>query len=418
MILYDKDTERYVLMLMIFKPELIPNIANEVGASDFFFDINREIFLIIQKLIKNQPRVDVATIYNEYKKEPAYIMSLTDDYQYVSAQNWKQYAETVRKFSMARGLVEVSKELEDITDKNVEEKIGSMTTGINKIAENRGGSDIRSIREVSGGTIERIEKAIDLNGKMSGYDWGLESLNKITDGIQKELIILGARASVGKTAGALKVMKDLAKRNIRCGYFSLEMTGEALNMRMLSDLTSIPMNKLRGGTLTAEQKDRICKCGIEMLSYPIYIVDKMRGEWPKIEARIRYMVRVLGVKVVFIDHISLIKYPDRSLKRYEQFSEISNGLQALQRELDIPIIALAQLGRESEGQMPTIADLRESGSFEQDADMVILMHRQRITDASITQVPTSWYVAKNRNGACGVARTMFYPQYSRFTDEE
>ena len=762
MTLYDKDIEKYVLMLMVYKPELIPNICNECGESDFYFDINKDIFRIINRLKQNQKRVDIGEIFNEYKKEGVYIASMSEENEMFRPENWKYYAETVRHFSMARGLVELTKSVHDIDDKNIDKKLADIISGANKIAENNGGSEILSAREILGDAITRIEGNFERGGKMSGYDWGLEELNKITDGIQNEYIIIGARASVGKaqplyskiktvsgwkamgdikigdelasvdgaeskvigvypqgikdvyeitfsdgrkarstdehlwevnncrweketrivetkdiinmlkakrntrriniplsngefgnntqlpvdpwflgfylgdgwckgsnvmfsnndleniervveivgkqnvvykagkydyrikkaqrdnnpsdiylaiesvglskvnsftkfipeeyknssreirmqllsglissdgnvekngtisyssasetliddiielarslgcivpkherltfytykgekkagsksyrinilmtnemkhevlylkrqieriregrtrknllsikeikyigkeesqcimvshprhlyitddyvvthnTGLALNVARELSKNKIPTGYFSLEMSGTSLMLRIISDISSTESGKIRSGFLGKDQLNRIVNAGDMIKDFPLYVVDKSRGAFEKIMSQCRYMVRVMGIKVIFIDHASLVKHPDKRLKRYEQFSEISNDLQNLQRELNVPIILLAQLGRDTEGQMPSLADLRESGSFEQDADQVILLHRERVTDAEKTNIPTVAYVAKNRNGACGFAKLSFLPQYARFIDD-
>lgn len=417
MTLYDKDIEKYVLMLMVHKPELIPNICNEVGETDFFFDINRDIFRIINRLKQNQRRVDIGEIFNEYKKEGVYVASLSEDNEMFRPENWKYYAETVRHFSMARGLIELTKELHDVDDKNIDKKLADIISGANKIAENNGGSEILSARELLGDAIDRIGANVHRGGAMSGYDWGLSELNRITDGIQNEFIIIGARASVGKTGLALNIARALSNNKIPTGYFSLEMSGSSLMMRIISDMASTESGKIRSGFIAKEQLARIFSAGDKIKDFPLYVVDRSRGAHEKILSQCRYMVRVLGIKVLFIDHASLIKHPDKRLKRYEQFSEISNDLQNLQRELNVPIILLAQLGRDTEGQMPTLADLRESGSFEQDADQVILLHRERVTDAEKTNIPTVAYVAKNRNGACGYANLSFLPQYARFIDD-
>jgi len=411
------EVEKYLLCIMINKPELITNICNEIGESDFFSEIHRNVFRTILKLKQTQKRVDIGSIFNEVKENAPYIAQIPDVYEVLSVDNWKHYADTVRKFSMVRGMIEIAREMKEMNDGNVDEIIGKVISGATKIADNNSGSDIRGTREVIGSTMERIEKAFLSGGKMSGYDTGFESLNRITDGLQKEFIIIGARASVGKTALALNLAKRLIRDKIPTGYFSLEMSGEALQMRLLSDLSNVPMSMIRAGTMTEQQAKRVADIGMEIMQFPLYTVDKIRGEIEKIISRARYMVRVMGVKVIFIDHASLIRHSDRRLKRYEQFTEISNELQALQRELNIPLVLLAQLGRDSEGQMPTLADLRESGSFEQDADMVMLIHRERVTDNTKYQIPTKCYVAKNRNGACGVADVMFLPQYVRFEDE-
>jgi replicative DNA helicase len=268
------------------------------------------------------------------------------------------------------------------------------------------------------GVINKLEKAVRFRGAISGIDTGFSDLNNVLDGIQNEYIILGARASIGKTALAVNIAKNMVRKNIPVGYFSLEMSGESLMMRMLSDETTVQARILRSGMIGDSQLKSINNKGCDMAEYPLYVMDKTRGELTKIISKSRYMVRVMGVKCLFIDHASLIRHPDRKMKRYEQFSEISNEIQALQRELNVPIILLAQLGRESEGKNPTLADLRESGGFEQDADTVMLMHRERKLPEGARFIETDIDIAKNRNGACGVVKLLFFPEYIRFANME
>ena len=239
-------------------------------------------------------------------------------------------------------------------------------------------------------------------------------MNNILDGLQNEYIILGARASVGKSALSMNIAREIAKNGKKVAYFSLEMSAEMLTRRLISDVGSIPAGVFKSGLLTERDVQKIDEASQKIYELPLYILDKTRGRFDKIVAQCRYLVRSLGVEVIFIDHASLIKHSNFAMKRHEQYSQISNEIQSLQRELNVPIVLVAQLGRGAEGEMPTLSDLRESGTFEQDADCVILLHRSRAVEKSDNSIPTLAYVAKNRNGACGYARLLFQPFYSRF----
>ena len=219
------------------------------------------------------------------------------------------------------------------------------------------------------------------------------------------------------TALAMNMAKNLVAQKIPVGYFSLEMSSKALLTRVLSDMATVEAKALRNGFMNEKNIQRVCNMGYDLAEYPLYPIDNTRGRFESIIAKSRYMVRCMGVKAIFIDHASLMKYPDRKLQRYEQFSEMSNALQNLQRELNVPLVLLAQLGREAEGKKPTLADLRESGTFEQDADQIWLMHRDRAKNADETMIETEVNIAKNRNGPCGSATLMFFPQFVRFKDK-
>jgi replicative DNA helicase len=408
--------EMCVLGAMLRDQSVIPNITDAVCETDFFNQINREIFRAIIKLNHGGSRVDIISVHKEVGKDPAYIAKLTDTVP--TGANWKYYADHVKRLSQTRDFIELIDECKNVNPETIEADITKFIERSIKVSDNQGGADIKTCREMMLGVINKLETAIRARGSISGLDTGFSGLNNILDGIQNEYIILGARASIGKTALAVNIAKNMVRKKISVGYFSLEMSGESLMMRMLSDETSVQSRILRSGLIGGEQIKTITRKGGDMAEYPLYVMDKTRGELTKIVSKCRYMVRVMGVKCIFIDHASLIRHPDRKMKRYEQFSEISNEIQALQRELNIPIILLAQLGRESEGKSPTLADLRESGGFEQDADTVILMHRERKLKDGERSIETDIDIAKNRNGACGVVKLLFFPEYIRFASIE
>lgn len=413
---FDNEIEQCVLGCMIIDPSVIPNITNAVQETDFWNEFNRELYRAILNLVSAKKTPDIVTLNSETgSKDPVYVASITDIVP--TAANWKYYTDKMKRLSMARDFSILLEECKLFDPENIETMLAKFTSESAKIAESSGGSDVRSARDFVLPMIESVEDAIKHRGTISGLDTGLNNLNDILDGIQSEYIVLGARASIGKTALAINIAKNMARKNIKVGYFSLEMSGKALMMRILSDLTGIEARALRNGFLSDSNAKRVCSIGLEMSNFPLYIVDNIRGDFDKILAKSRFMVRCLGVKILFIDHASLIRYSDQRMKRYEQFTCISNELQALQRELNIPIVVLAQLGRESEGKVPTLADLRESGSFEQDADTVVLLHRERAKEKEQTNIETDAIVAKNRNGACGRAELIFMPQYIRFVDK-
>lgn len=412
----DNEMEICVLASMLADNSIIPNITDAVCETDFFNQINREIFRAIIKLNQGNKPVDIIAVHNEIKKDPAYIAQLTD--KVTTGANWKYYAEHVKRLSQTRDFSELIEECKEVNPETIDEKLTMFVERAIRVSDNQGGADVKTCREMMIGVINKLESAVKFRGAISGIDTGFCDLNAILDGIQNEYIILGARASIGKTALAVNIAKNMIRKGIPVGYFSLEMSGESLMMRMLSDETSVQARILRCGLLGDKQLSTINTRGYEMSQYPLYVMDKTRGELTKIISKSRYMVRVMGVKCIFIDHASLIRHPDRKMKRYEQFSEISNEIQALQRELNVPIILLAQLGRESEGKSPTLADLRESGGFEQDADTVILMHRERKLQEGARCIETDIDIAKNRNGACGLVKLQFFPEYIRFANME
>lgn len=412
----DKDMERSVLASMILSPEVIPNITHALKEDDFFFPASREIFRAIIRMADKRQEINLVTLNAETgSKHPVDVATLTDVVP--SGKNWAYYAGVVKKLSQLRAFSELLEKSREVTVDNVEEKISEFAGSAVVIGESCGGQ-IKTARDFVMPMIETIETAMTRKTEYSGYDTGLNNLNQIIDGLQKEYIIIGARASVGKSALGMNLARALVRKGVKTAVFSLEMSGKALLLRMLSDLCNVQASMLKNGLVRdGKGMEKISRIGLEMADWPLYIIDDTRGEFGRIVAKTRYMVRCLGVQVILIDHASLMKYHDRKLPRFEQFAEMSNAIQNLQRELNIPIVVMAQLGREAEGRTPTIADLRESGAFEQDADEVWIIHRERAKDASETGIDTDLMVQKNRNGACGTAKLLFQPQFIRFVDK-
>jgi len=412
----DYEMEKAVLGCMIADRSVIPNIVRAVSEADFSLPFNRELFRKIIEISGRGTQLDVITLNAETgNKDPAYVASITDTVP--SGANFAFYCEKVKRLAMTRALYNLLEESRKATPENVDQVLGNIIASAAEIAEEGSGEDIKTARDYIIPMIKDIENAVKNRSALSGYDTGFENINAITSGIQNEYIVIGARASVGKTALGMNMTRTLARNGIATAYFSLEMSSKALLMRMVSDLSTVQAGSLRGGFVSEEQLARISGQMEHMAEYKIYPVDNTRGRFDKILSMSRYMVRCLGVKVIFIDHASLMKFRDRKIQRHEQFSEMSNELQNLQRELDVPIILLAQLGRDSEGRRPTLADLRESGGFEQDADQVWLMFRERAKNAEQTNIETEVNIAKNRNGACGTAELLFQPHFVRFVDK-
>ena len=411
----DIEMERAVLGSMLADRSIVPNVARAVREADFSSSYNRELFRKIIEISGRGLPCDIAKLNAETgNKDPSYVAQLTSVVP--SGANWKYYSEKVKRLSMTRSFHNILEEARKATDSNIDAVIGNFIATAAGIAEETGGDDIKCVRDYILPMIDDIERAVLTRGEMSGYNTGFDNLNRTTNGLQKEYIILGARASIGKTALAMNICKNLAKKKIPTGYFSLEMSAKALMKRVISDMATVNARSLANGLMSKPQADKIVAQAQELSDYPIYPVDNTRGRFEKIVSMSRYMVRCLGVQVIIIDHASLMKYHDRKIQRHEQFSEMSNEIQNLQRELDVPIMLLAQLGRESEGRRPTLADLRESGGFEQDADQVWLMHRERAKEGN-EPIPTEVNIAKNRNGECGIVHLMFQPQFVRFVDQ-
>jgi replicative DNA helicase len=269
-----------------------------------------------------------------------------------------------------------------------------------------------------------IEKLSTDPSAFTGIPSGLSDLDALTNGLQKsEFIVIGARPSVGKTALAL-TMAAHASINLKIpvAFFSLEMSESAIMLRLIASEARIPADRIRTGRIKTTDYDGLMEAASRIYEAPLYIVDLPNMKLLELRTMARRLVLERGVKIIFIDYLTLVTHENSDLPRWEQIAAISRSLKALARELDIPIVALSQLKREAEGKQPTLADLRESGSIEQDADLIIFLHRDReiskTYETQSDQIETDIIVAKQRNGPTGKAPAWFKSSYAKFVNME
>ena len=287
------------------------------------------------------------------------------------------------------------------------------------LAERNETATIHSIKNIVVEDIEIIQARYNNKSEFSGIPSGFSRLDAMTSGFQpSELIIIGARPSIGKTALALSMMTHIAMdRKISCGFFSLEMPYESIGMRLLSMSSHVDMSKIRAGWLKQPEVVEILNSASLWFESPLYTVDTPNMRLLELRSMARRMVSNHQVKIIFIDYIGLITTENPSAPVYEQVSEISKSLKALARELHIPIVALCQVARDAEGHEPNLAQLRGSGSIEQDADVVMFIDRDRKRDESSSIQPAKIILAKQRNGPTGDIDIMFIPSTSTFVNK-
>jgi replicative DNA helicase len=272
-------------------------------------------------------------------------------------------------------------------------------------------------------TFKYLEKVNVNKSEYIGIPSGFPDLDRLTLGFQKaELIVIGARPGMGKTAIALTMAVHASmRRKIPAAFFSLEMSDQSLMMRILSGSAEIDSHKLRTGFFDSQDMKRIFIAADEIVDAPLFIVDMPHMTILDIQAMARMLRTKEKVEIIFIDYIGLIGSDNPRLARYELISEVSRSLKGLARELDIPIVALSQLRREAEKEKPNLSDIRESGSIEQDADMVMFINRDRELDKTPEEQSkekgqvVQLIVAKNRNGPVGTINLTFFKQFTKFS---
>ena len=233
------------------------------------------------------------------------------------------------------------------------------------------------------------------------------------------MIVIGARPSIGKTALALNIAANIAfQQRIPTAFFSLEMRDTQLGMRLLSSEAQIDMKTIRTQieSVRSASFNKIVNASVRIHEAPLYIEDVPNMQLMDLRTQARHICEKEKVEIIFIDYLGLIGIENNYAPRFEQVSEISRSIKGLARELNIPIIVLSQVGRGSEGQPPTLANLRDSGAVEQDADVVMLLHRERKLpdETSDPTFPTDVEIAKNRNGPTGKIQLRYTPKYTRF----
>lgn len=257
--------------------------------------------------------------------------------------------------------------------------------------------------------IAAIEAAYKRKGSLSGLPTGVTGLNNATDGLQpEEVVIIGARPGTGKTAISLNMLSAMAKAGHAVGYFSAEMSKSLLIQRMLSSLSGIGNAQIRSGMLTQADFAKITETAAVLFEQKVFVNDTPNIKLSDMLLEARRMKRKEGIECVFVDYLSLITNANTSVPRHEQVAEISRNLKRMARELQVPVVVLSQVNRDSHGHAPTLANIRESGAVEQDADIVLFLHPEDEPENGLQRV--SLIVAKNRNGAAGVRIPLMFNQ--------
>ncbi|MBO7121957.1 MAG: replicative DNA helicase [Treponema sp.] len=422
---HNLEAEQAVLGAMLLDWGSVSNIISTLQSDRFYSYQNQVIFEAMVSLFSQNARGDILTLINELTKTnklqeaggAAYITALTDTVP--TSANIEYYAQIVSEMAVRRDLIKMSEEVKATSfDKSretrlileeAEKKIFSLTERNEKV-------QVREAKTMISESLNLIEARYNRKEAFTGIPCGIGKLDTMTSGFQnEEFIILGARPSIGKTAMALSMMQHIAvEKKIPCGFFSLEMSYQMIGQRLLSQVSRVPGHKLRSGMLSMSDFQKLQDAAGLIFNAPFYIVDQPNMMLLDLRALARRLVVERGVKIIFIDYIGLIQTENRNAPVYESQSEVSKSLKALARELGIPIVALCQVGRDAEGEKPNLAQLRGSGSIEQDADVVMFLHRARLEDDSVPAQDAELIVAKQRNGSTGVAKLTFLPAYTKF----
>ena len=433
------EAEQSVLGAMLIEKEAIPKVMEILRDTDFYREAHRVIFNAMLELYNKNEAVDMITVTEILKRDNkledvggiAYVTSLANAVP--TAANVAYHASSIEEKSSLRQLVSVSTQIASMgyeANDDVKNIIDSAESKILEISNRKKTADFTPINEIVLDSFKSIEALMGNKNGLTGLPTGFEDLDNLTSGLHgSDFIILAARPSMGKTAFALNVVQNVAIRAAKkvggapktVAFFSLEMSKEQLVQRMLCAEANIDSQRLRIGELRDEDWAMLINTADTLSSANIYIDDTAGITAMDMRSRARRLKAEHGLDLIVVDYLQLMQgsgKKNNSGDRQQEVSEISRSLKALARELDVPVIALSQLSRSVEARQvkrPMLSDLRESGSLEQDADIVAFLYREdyynpETENKNITEL----IIAKHRNGPVDTVNLFFHKQYTKF----
>ena len=429
----DLVAEKSLLGAVMIDENILPEILTIIKPADFYEERHGKIFKAMSNLYDSHRPIDLLTLTNELKslkliKEIGGASYLTELSNFVpAASHAKAYAEIVEKNATRRRLIKAGTEIANKAysdDAEVSELIGKAEQELFEVSDKIVKSDYQKMGDLLDDAFNRIEDLHNNKGALRGLKTGFRDIDKKTAGLQKgDLVIIGARPAMGKTTFAQNLAYNVASINNRgVLFFSMEMAANEIIDRMISDVSGVGNWGIRTGNLSDEEFAKIGEAMGEMAEIPIYIDDTSSMTIMELRNKVRRAAHDHDIGVVIIDYLQLLDGSDKYKgQRVQEVSEVSRGLKILARELSIPVIALAQLSRNVTGRenpRPILSDLRDSGSIEQDADLVMFLHRpdyykqndDNYEETHITEV----IIAKHRHGETGRVDLYFHPELLRF----
>lgn len=415
---FNIDYEKALTACLLLDNSLVEVITGQVS-EEFFFDSKyRLIFKTIREIFEEHGVCDILALSTKLPKIPvAEIAELTDCVP--NAVNWEFYAKEIKRFYITRQLKsELQSKAAEIGPENVIDIIHELDTSLTSYMDYKGEKPKVS-KDLISVLIEQMQENFKNQNLYLGVDTGWENLSEILDGVQYgQLYIIGARPSVGKTAFSVQMISNICKKGIPATFFSLEMTALSLITRLTALKSGIPIPYIRHGWAikTLSDASKLQRAFEEIYEYPLYIYDKDIANEKDLISKIRIEAKN-GCKVFAIDHLGLLACSQDHLKRHEQIGVITKKLHHLAQELNIAIIILCQLNRGAEGKKPTLAELKDSGTIEENADVIMFIHRDRATGTEM-EIPAEICVVKNRDGNCGTANMKFLPRFTMFVEDK
>jgi replicative DNA helicase len=435
---HDLDAERAVIGAMLVSEAAVSVVGDMLVAEDFYSETHRVLYGAMMRLYSRGEPIDQLTLSDELKSigefdsigGRQYVFRLVESVP--TAANASRYAEIVRGKALLRAVIDAGSRIQQeafAEPDDVTQALDAAEQLIYGVSNRQLKEHLAPVSELAPSTLEMIQRLYEQEGEVTGVESGFEDLDQKTTGFHKsDLVILAARPAMGKTAMALNILWHAAGvKGLPVAIFSLEMSKEQLVQRLISQITRIRTQDLRSGNVKAEDWPKLVRGVAEVGRAPIWIDDTAGITLMEMRAKVRRLASRLSAQggvplsLVVVDYLQLMvggSVGSRSENRQQEVAEISRGLKVLARDLNVPVLAVAQLSRAVEqrhDKRPLLSDLRDSGSIEQDADMVMFLYRDEYynpdsDDKGIAEV----IVGKHRNGPTGKIQLAWLEQYTKF----
>ncbi len=428
----DLSAEQGVLGGMMLSKDAIADVVEKVRSNDFYRPAHELIYEAIIDLYGRGEPADLLTVSDELSKRgtlqriggSAYLADLID--MVPTAANAGFYADIVTERSTLRKLVEAGTRIVQLgyaaDGGEVDAAVNEAQAQIYAVTERGASEDFVPLAETIEETVDSIEAIQSKGGEVSGIPTGFAQFDELTQGLHPgQMIIFAGRPAMGKTTLGMDVLRSAAIHNGKTAViFSLEMDRTEITMRLLSAEAQVPMSRMRDGTMDDRDWQNLARAMGRISDAPLFMDDSANMTLMEIRAKCRRLKQKHDLKLVVIDYLQLMTSGKRVESRQQEVSEFSRALKLLAKEIDVPVIAISQLNRGSEqrtDKTPMMSDLRESGSIEQDADLIVLIHREDYYERESPRAgEADLIVAKHRNGATGTIAVAFEGHYSRFKD--
>lgn len=425
------EAEQSILGGILLDNQALNNVLEILNANDFYSDVHRKIFAAVLDLSEKNEPCDVVTLSNNLKDKKqldqiggrVYLASLVDNVP--SAANIAYYSKIVKEKAVLRGLIDAATGILNKSynmGADIDTVLDEAEHAIFEISENKIRPSFYPFKTLIKEGIKTIEKLYERKELVTGVPSGFEKIDELTSGLQKsDLVIIAGRPSMGKTAFALDIAKHAAlESGIPVAIFSLEMSKEQLAIRMLASEAKVDSQRIRKGFLGETDWPKLITAASKLSESQIFIDDTAAITVLEMKAKARRLKADTGLGLVIIDYLQLMRSGGFKDSREQEISEISRSLKALAKELSVPVIALSQLNRKVEdrtNKRPQMADLRESGAIEQDADLIAFIYRDEVYNRSednpekgIAEI----IIGKQRNGPTGIVKLAFLEKYTSF----